>query len=121
MRLQNFTKLDTELLREIIRLTCPSGVHRFDIAFKNSSSGYKGGAYVTGCEYHARSMRAKGMKDINRGFVVIGCCSRRAGRKWTRSYQFCNQGAYLGGTVFSEAEAVVLLVAHELRHLWQRR
>lgn len=121
MRFQNFTSMPDDLLREIIRFTRPPGVAGFDIAFKNSSNGYKGGAYTVGCSWHARSMRAKGLRGTHRAYVVIGCSIRRTGKKWSKPYTFTNEGAYLGCVVYSDVEAVVSLVAHELKHLWQKR
>lgn len=123
MRFQNFTPMPDELLREIIRFVCPPGVNGFDIAFKNSARGYKGRAYTGGTSYHLRADRRGG---VYRGhyappYVVIGCAKALTARKWTKPYTFTSRGAYLGCGVCSDVEAVVSLVAHELRHLWQKR
>lgn len=122
MRFQNFTSMSDDLLREIIRFTCPSGVSGFDIAFKNTD-GYRGRAYTQGTSYHLSADRRGG---VYRGhyappYIVIGCARGLTGRKWTKPYTFTSRGAYLGCVVSSDVEAVVSLVAHELRHLWQKR
>jgi len=127
MRFVNHTKMPDDLLKEIIRFACPAGVSGFDITFKNSASGYKGRAYTQGSHYHGQSMLRKGAKSkggkwqSSIPYVVIGCSKLRAERKWTRPYKFVEHGAYLGNVVFSNVEAIVDLVAHELRHLWQAR
>lgn len=135
MRLQNFTKLDTELLREIIRFTCPVGVSGFDIAFKNSARSYRGRAYTNGTQYHWRTCKRTG-RFIVPQLIIIGVhrhpasVLRRytiktghgiAGAKWTTPLQWPARGGYLPTVAFSETEIIVHLVAHELRHLWQRR
>lgn len=121
MRLHNYTKIDTELLREIIRHCVPSGVSGFDIAFKNSRC-YHGIAYAEGCTHYARSKRGYHKGATSRTPYVIIYISRPLhGVKWKKPFKFTERGAYLGVRVFSEVEAVVNLVAHELRHLWQRK
>lgn len=124
MRFENFTKTDNGLLREIIRFCCPSGVTRFDIAFKNCDS-YRGRAYAEGCYHHsASSVRKRGFADASTTstpYVVIGLAKCPSLGKWTKPLRFHQGGGYIGGVVFSHTEAVVLIVAHELRHLWQAK
>ena len=122
MRIQNFTKMDTDWLREVIRFVCPAGVSGFDIAFKNTSHGYRGMAYIDGCSYHASSMRAKGKRASHTTpFVTIGIDRRRTDSKWTKPIHTNGGNGYLPIDIYSNEEAIVLYVAHELRHLWQRR
>jgi hypothetical protein len=139
VRFQNFTKLDSGLLREIIRFTCPPGVSGFDIAFKNSARSYRGRAYTNGTRYHWRTCKRTG-RFIVPQLIVIGVHRYPAwvikkaerlpkplpghgiaGSKWTAPLRWPARGGYLPTVAFSETEIIVHLVAHELRHLWQRR
>lgn len=120
MRFINHTTVSDEFLREVIKFTCPPGVHGFDIAFKNSSRGYRGRAYTKGTCYH--SFRTKSGKKIHRmnvPYIVIGRWTNQG--MWRKPYAFAQGKGYLGVKVFSDEEALVHLVAHELRHLWQER
>ncbi len=123
MRYQNFTSVSDDLLRKIIRFTCPSGVSGFDIAFKNSARGFCGRAYYSGTSYHEQSL-------IRRGIRKRGVCQRYTPlvvinvpppRKYVRPNVTDYGGGYLRSVQFSHTEDIVHLVAHELRHLWQAK
>lgn len=110
MKLKNYTPYDSDLLREIIRFVCPPGVAGFDISFKNSARSWRGRAYVEGCSCHCRPCM----------LVIIGCQKPQP----PEARKICRWnlgGAYLEHETHSDTEALVDIVAHELRHLWQRK
>lgn len=135
MRIKNYTKFSTELIREIIAFVKPNGVSNFDISFKNSENGWKGKAYYAGCSYHERSLERSGSAARNNGkripFITIGVPAIRlvsGGRKYTtektryKCPRVTDYGkGYLRSVQFSPVEDMVHLVAHELRHLWQAK
>jgi hypothetical protein len=115
MKLENFTPMDDATLRAIIRSVCPSNVSRFTIAFKNSRY-FSGAAYasgITGGRYAGAGRDGP--------YVSCKLATARLGVAWARQYRFVSFGAYLGICVATDVEAVLALVAHELRHLWQRK
>lgn len=108
-------------VRDVIRFVCPSGVSGFDVRVgKCLGATCSGRAYVEG----ASQWRA----DKSRGnvpYVVVhvgpvlmfphlGATSRDRRKRSGRGY--------LGRPhLASQLEALVYIMAHELRHLWQRR
>lgn len=123
MRLRNHTKTSTDLIREIIAFVRPSGIANFDMEVKNSRRGYCGLAYTQGTSYHWRTVPKKGggRKIVRPQLITLGLCVRRSRGKWMKPYGWTARKGYLGVTVFSHEEAVVHLIAHELRHLWQAK
>jgi len=107
MKLLNYTKLDNEWLRGIIRAVRPPGISNFDISFKNGQV-HRGRAYYKGCAYHSSAAP-----------LVIVALNRRQ----SYPYHFwAQQGkGYLPMTIYSIEEAAVVVTAHELRHLWQAK
>jgi hypothetical protein len=111
MRLKNTTSIPTEEIREIVRAVCPSGVHGFDVRVSNRSGrGASGRAYTKGSGYHDRACP----------FVVVRVAQTDAlarvvttGRK--------GKGYLYGHCYGSRLEALVFVLAHELRHLWQAK
>lgn len=130
MKLHNTTDIPNELVREIVRFTCPAGVHNYDVELRNSDNHYGGRAYIEGSSYHRN----------RRQFVVLrigkpgGCCFQSGrspdGRYYSRRllrpqfpflltpYQY---GQHKGRKIWiaSRVEMLVYLASHELRHLWQ--
>jgi hypothetical protein len=107
MKFKNYTNVDNEVLREIIRFVKPSGVSGFDISFKNLGSGaMRGMAYSEGCSYHDT---ANPLVIVSIGRTVIP--HRMRGLK----------PGYLSTDIYSRLEAFVFITAHELRHLWQAK
>lgn len=108
MRLKNFTSIDTEFLRAVIRAVCPSNVSSFTLHLKNyGKRGCRGRAYASGC---ARGGHAEPL-------VVVSIAPTEARAR----YVWGARGAYLPANVGSRREALVFIVAHELRHLWQKK
>lgn len=121
MRLKNTTKADSALLREMVRFACPPGVANFSIWFKNY-------APETTCW---RVDRATGARTPVRATGFCGRCyygrrhivcriSRR--ERLARPYNGAGDvhgNGYLPWNAYTWEEAVIALIAHELRHLWQ--
>lgn len=104
MRLRNFTDLSNEWLREVIRAVCPPGVSGFDVRVSNGKI-ERGRAYSQGSGFHDRACP----------FVIVSL--QKA--KTFRPYFTSSGGGYLRMAIGSRQEAAVMLLAHELRHLWQ--
>lgn len=106
MRLKNYTDFSDSDIREIIQFTKPSGVTKFDISFKNCAGAFRGRAYSQGCSYHNTASPLV--------IVSIGKENRYPMRVPAR-------GGYLAVDIYTRLEALVLVTAHELRHLWQAK
>lgn len=108
MRLNNTTTIPNEIVREIIAFVRPSGISKFDVELRNSAGSFAGRAYHAGSGYHATASP----------FVVL-----RIGHKFPSAPEKEKRGAgYLPVPwLASRIEALVLLTAHELRHLWQAK
>jgi len=108
-RVRNYTDLDSALVREMVAFARPAQVRKFDVEVKNHGRvGYRGRAYVHGTQYHDRWAQP---------LIVVSVQKLRMGR-------FTNprdaHGGYLPMPRMTREEAVLVVLAHELRHLWQR-
>lgn len=105
IRLRNTTNIDDRTIRQIVAAVAPAQIGRYDIEVRNSRS-VAGRAYIHGSGFHATA----------RPFIVcrVPTTDINARRVWP------SRGAYLPMAVGSRVEALVVLIAHELRHLWQR-
>jgi hypothetical protein len=103
MRLKNYTNIPTDYIRAIIRAVCPPSVTRFDVRISNGRV-CRGRAYHAGSGYHATADP----------FIV--CIIPKKERLIMHP-----RGAYLGMVLGSRIEQLVVLVSHELRHLWQAK
>ena len=103
MRLKNYTSIPTDQVRAIVRAVCPPGVTRFDVRISNGHA-FRGRAYHAGSGYHATADP----------FIV--CIIQKRERLIIKP-----RGAYLGMAIGSRLEQLVVLVSHELRHLWQSK
>lgn len=113
MRVKNYTKFNTDLIREIIAFVRPPGISNFDISFKNSECGWKGRAYWAGCSYHDRRSAP---------YVTVGVPARTTEATRYKKPNITDFGkGYLRSVQFSPVEDMVHLIAHELRHLWQAK
>lgn len=106
MRLKNHTSIPTEKIREMIAFARPSGISNFDVRISNSKCRWRARAYGHGSAYH----------DTADPFVVI-----RIGEEGKHAYPYLSkqQGGYLSSLLLSREEALLHLIAHELRHIWQ--
>lgn len=127
MKLTNYTKFDTELIREIIRFARPPGISNFDISFKNSGNGWKGKAYYAGCSYHdggrvplvTIGVPKDRLFNFKTGESRIRNTTEELRYKRPRVRDFGS--GYLRSVQYSPVEDMVHLIAHELRHLWQAK
>jgi hypothetical protein len=104
MKIKNTSDIySTKQIREVVNFVRPSGIDNFDVMVKNSKSNFQGRAYMNGSDYHFSY----------RPFVVI-----RIG-KMKFPYHRSPFNGYLRYSVFSQEEILVVIIAHELRHLWQ--
>lgn len=104
MRIKNSTTFTTAELREVIRFVKPNDVSNFDIHFKNCGGTFRGRAYTKGFGYRG---------NIN-PLVIVSI-----GKAEKFPLRIKANGAYLPVDLYSRIEALVLVTAHELRHLWQ--
>ena len=108
MRLKNYTDIDSDTIRNLIRFVRPSGISNFDVRVSNySGTTGRGRAYTQGSGYHDRADP----------FIVISIAPE--GRFKRQIYE--GGGGYLPHVWGSRMEALVHLLAHELRHLWQAK
>ena len=103
MRLKNYTDIPSDRIREIIRAVCPPGVTKFDVRVSNGQR-FRGYAYHEGSGYHATADP----------FIV--CAIPKHEHVVIKPY-----GAYLGMSLGSRLEQLVVLLSHEMRHLWQAK
>ena len=113
MRLKNYTDIDSDLIRDLIRAVRPAGISNFDVRISNlgvnqyrrGRNGCRGRAYTQGSGYHDRATP----------FIVV---SLSPAVSW-RPYIQVPAGGYLGHAWGTRIEALLWVIAHELRHLWQ--
>jgi hypothetical protein len=103
MRLKNYTDVPDETIREIIRAVRPSGISNFDVRVGNGRH-FRGRAYHVGSGYHETAA------------PYIVCAIPKKAHVIVKSY-----GGYLGMVMGSRIEQLIVLLAHELRHLWQAK
>ena len=103
MRLKNYTNLPSDQVRAVVRAVCPPGVTCFDVRISNGQA-FRARAYPQGSGYHATADP----------FIV--CIIQKKEHVTIKPH-----GAYLGMAIGSRLEQLVVLVAHELRHLWQAK
>jgi hypothetical protein len=108
MKLENYTTIDNEKLRSMIRFCVPSGISNYDMTFKNSKNGgICGRAYWNGCSLHKN----------NNQLIVI----RIGTSKYPRMCHIYGHRGYLPYLLLDQDEDLVGVIAHELRHLWQHK
>lgn len=103
MRLKNHTDIPSDFVREVIRAVRPSGISNFDVRVSNGKR-FAGRAYTQGSGYHDRAAP----------FIVCRIPARQ-------HLVYPARGAYLPMALGSRIEMLIVLLAHELRHLWQAK
>lgn len=109
MRLKNHTDLPDEWIRAVIRAVRPSGISNFDVRVSNcAEGGFRGRAYTQGSSYHDRADP----------FVVVSIAKTDKGAR-----KICKptHGGYLPMAIGNRKEAILMVMAHELRHMWQAK
>lgn len=107
MRLKNYTDIPNEEIRAIIAAVRPSGIANFDVRVSNCDRAGRGRAYSKGSVYHDRACP----------FIVVSIAKTDAKARCILP----GGNGYLPMEWGSRREALVVLLAHELRHLWQGR
>lgn len=129
-RLRNSTAISDAVARAVERFVCPPGVRGFDLELRNGN-GFEvaGRAYTQGSGYHSsarpfvvcrigpdkRFPSAPKPKPVGTAVTTVYSDGRRVTR--TNSPGGYLHRPYLANRV----EALVYVLAHELRHLWQAR
>lgn len=115
MRVKNFTTIPDEMVREIIRHTLPSGVKNFDVRVSNLGSNY--GDETKSAGVAGRAYRRSRFHDRSCPFVVCRI-DKLEEPSYYKPYQL---GQHKGKQywLYNRAEKLVVIMAHELRHLWQ--
>lgn len=114
MRLKNYTDISSDTIRAIIAAVRPPGIANFDVRVSNlGGRGCRGRAYSNGSGYHDRACP----------FIIVSVAKTDA---LARSIIKAGVGArkgkgYLSAEWGSRMEAMVFVLAHELRHLWQAK
>jgi len=110
MRLKNYTDIPNERIKEIIQFVRPSGISNFDVRISNlNGTTARGRAYYGGSGYHDRACP----------FIVVSLARREKFKRHIRHADM--KGGYLPMAIGSREEALVKVIAHELRHLWQAK
>lgn len=107
-RWRNYTDIPDATLRSIYDAVLPPGLPAHDVEIKNyGGRGGRGRAYGSGSSYHATS----------RPFVVVSVPKTDRASRYIRE----GGGGYLPMVTGSRLEVFVMIMAHELRHLWQAK
>lgn len=99
---------DRDTVAEVVRFVRPNGIAKFDIEVKNSEKPFYGRAYWNGCSYHSRQACP---------LVVIRIGSKK---NFPMHINREKGTGYLEMDFYSQLEALVAVMAHELRHIWQK-
>ena len=104
MKLRNTTTIPNDIIRAVVREVCPSNVAGFTIKVTNLGHGaYRGTAF------------------ISRNSVIIRVNQRDLYCRVASSRGFPGKGYLTGYSIGGRLEALIFTVAHELRHLWQKK
>lgn len=106
MRIKNHTDIPDQVIRGLIAAVRPPGISGFDVRISNyNGRGGRGRAYSRGSGYHDRA----------NPFVVVSIPrTDRDARYIRKAFK-----GYLRVVTGNRMEALVYILAHELRHLWQ--
>lgn len=114
MRIRNSTDLPDTLIRDLVRVVTPPGVVSFDVRVTNARD-----RRARGVAYH----EGHGSHDRPCPFVIVRVPRTDTGSRFTFNAGVGRRRrkGYLTISMGSRAEVLVVLLAHELRHLWQAR
>jgi len=131
MRLVNHTNISDKKIREIIKFVRPNGISNFDVRISNSKSLFAGRAYHNGSSYHDRWTTQFIVVRITKDessfpYKVSHSKGERKvihfdGQKQWTTYKKITSKGYLNYLLLSREEALVSVIAHELRHIWQSK
>lgn len=107
---RNYTDISDDEALAIYAAVCPPGLSAHDVSIKNHGGRQgRGVAYFEGSSYHASA----------RPFVVVSLPKTDALARCIRHES--GKDGYLPVVQGSRREALVYILAHELRHLWQAK
>jgi len=135
MRLMNFTSIDSNWLKEVIRFCKPNGITNFDISFKNkTTSGCHGYCYWAGCSYHKTGAPLITIRIGDEEKFIANAIKRGVKNEFTGEPLTWNhlrfprmipaarkKAGYLPYLALNKEEEIIHVIAHELRHLWQAK
>lgn len=132
MKIKNTTEIPNEIVREVIQFVRPSGISNFDVMVKNSGGRWVAGrAYVSGkCSYHETSSPfivcriPKKSKTTHGWRTAIDTTPVSHTRIHFPQKLTTYQIGHLKGRRYwlaNQIEALVYVMAHELRHIWQHK
>lgn len=98
MRVKNHTNIPLDTVRDVARFVCPPGVSRYRIIIHNTAR---------------KTLSGNARCSDGRVMVKIPTADRLPARE--------PFGAYLGYPPHTRIESLVIVLAHELRHLWHHR
>jgi hypothetical protein len=110
LRLQNYTNIPNDKIREMTSFVRPPGISNFDVRISNSKTRvYRGCCYYNGAYCHATT----------HPFIVVRITPNE---NYFPIYTIYKKGkGYIDHHLLSREEAVILVIAHELRHLWHKK
>lgn len=133
MRLKNYTDFQDKKIREIIQFARPNGISNFDVRISNSKTRiFCGCCYYNGAEVHDTAdpfIVVRITRNENEFPYLVQYKPQKRNRMEYNpktlkfesvSYSTGSRG-YLDHRLLSREEALVHVIAHELRHLWQAK
>jgi hypothetical protein len=109
MKLKNYTDIPNSEIREMTRFCKPVNVSHFDLRISNSyTSTFRGRFYPKGCYYH----------ETLKPLIVVRVT--KDAKKFPLYTRHTKGGGYIDTLLLNREEAFLLVIAHEIRHLWQK-
>lgn len=125
MRLKNWTNIPDEKIREIISFVKPNGVANFDVQVKNTSGLFKGRAFISWNRILVKVSKDERAFpfyiDRTRYTTHFEKIQENGKEIYNEVITKKQHGGYLNMLLLSREEALVQVIAHELRHLWQKK
>jgi hypothetical protein len=120
MRLKNHTDIPNEKIKEIIRFVKPNGVSKFNITVHNCRRCFSGHHRKAGKYRHIKILNGSVIHEdpwFHKDTQIVASIT-----KDENEFPLCidtRKGGYLPCLLLSREEALVNVLAHELRHAWQ--
>jgi hypothetical protein len=130
--LKNTTKFSRERIAEILQFSMPPDMPDFDATITNRfADHFRGVCYQYGCLLHERPHKPLVIARVNPNEAQFPFWIERGDGKRSRAHGGGNRAAvaqttnirrrgYISTWLRSPEECLVYVLAHELRHLWQR-
>lgn len=124
MKLKNTTEIPNDKIREVIQFVRPSGIKNFDVMVRNGEY-LAGRAYTQGSGYHSTAspfVVCRVPKEAKTIEIISGGIFRKQDTpNYPRKLKTYQIGQLKGRRYYlaDRIEALVYIMAHELRHIWQ--